>query len=64
MHLETTMPDRWTGRRAAMALVLSMSVATAAELDGYEKAPIPSFRELEAAGAVIGEIRVNKGKFF
>ena len=42
-----------------------MSVATAAagEKD-HERMPIPSFAELEAAGAIIGEIRINNRNIF
>ena len=101
----TTLPHWPTCRRAAVALVLSTSVATAAEVEpggsepllslqeseagspgegrgntavpspgtpkaeatadkAREYAPIPSFRELEAAGVIIGEILINNRNIF
>ena len=51
-------------RLAGLALVLSLSIATATAQESGEGRPIPSFRELEAAGAIIGEIRINNQNIF
>jgi len=49
---------------ARLALVISLSIVTAAAQENGEGKPIPSFRELEAAGAIIGEIRINNQNIF
>jgi len=51
-------------RLAALAFVLPLSIATATAQDSGGSRPIPSFRELEAAGAIIGEIRINNQNIF
>ena len=49
---------------ARLALIISLSIAAAAAQESSEGKPIPSFRELEAAGAIIGEIRINNQNIF
>jgi outer membrane protein assembly factor BamA len=49
---------------AAVVLVLSMPVAAAEVQENRESTRLPSFQELEAAGAVIGEIRINNRNIF
>jgi outer membrane protein assembly factor BamA len=49
---------------AALAFFLPLSIATATAQDSGGSRPIPSFRELEAAGAIIGEIRINNQNIF
>jgi outer membrane protein assembly factor BamA len=47
--------------RLLAVLVFSVNVAAAQELD---ETPLPTFAELEAAGAVIGEIRIDNEDIF
>lgn len=47
-----------------MVLALSMPIATAEPGEGRESRLVPSFQELEAAGAIIGEIRINNRNIF
>ena len=49
---------------AALAFFLPLSIATATAQDSDGSRSIPSFRELEAAGATIGEIRINNQNIF
>jgi len=49
---------------ACLALVISLSIVSAAAQENGEGKPILSFRELEAAGAIIGEIRINNQNIF
>jgi outer membrane protein assembly factor BamA len=49
---------------AGFALILLLSAATAIAQEGGGNGPIPSFRELESAGAVIGNIRINNQNIF
>ena len=49
---------------AALAFFLPLSIATAAAQESSEGKPIPSLRELEASGAIIGEIRINNQNIF
>lgn len=49
---------------AGLALVLSLSIAAARAQESTGGGPIPPLRELEAAGAVIGEIRINNQNVF
>jgi outer membrane protein assembly factor BamA len=51
-------------RLAGPVLILFLSAASATAQDSGGKGPIPSFRELEAAGAVIGNIRINNQNIF
>lgn len=52
---------RW-GAGFCFALALSIAPATAQQGGGSE--PIPSFRELEATGAIVGEIRIDNQNIF
>lgn len=49
---------------AALCAALAASMAPAAAPGGGVGAPLPSFSELEAAGAVIGEIRIDNQNIF
>ena len=49
---------------AGLAIILSLSITTAIAQENGGSRPIPSFPELEAAGAIIGEIRVNNQNIF
>lgn len=46
-------------RFAGLCLALALSVFPAIAQQGSGSTPIPSFQELEAAGAIIGEIRID-----
>ena len=49
---------------ASFALILLLSIATAIAQENGGSTPIPSFDELEASGAIIGEILVNNQNIF
>ena len=51
-------------RFAGLALLHSLWIATATAQENGGSRPIPSLQELEAAGAIIGEIRVNNQNVF
>lgn len=49
---------------ARCVAVISLSFAAAAAQESSESTPIPSWRELEAAGAVVGDIRIDNQNIF
>ena len=51
-------------RFAVPCLALVLSICPAMAQVGGGSTPIPSFQELEAAGAIIGEIRINNQNIF
>lgn len=51
-------------RLNGLCAVLTLSIASAVAQDKGEQGPLPSFKELEAAGAVIGEIRIDSQNIF
>lgn len=53
-----------TGRLGCLCACLVLTLMPAAAQDRGGAGVIPSFRELEAAGAVIGEIRINSQNIF
>jgi outer membrane protein assembly factor BamA len=51
-------------RMSGLCAALVLSIASANAQDNGGREPFPSFRELEASGAVIGEIRISSGNIF
>lgn len=55
---------RWIRRVGCLCAALALSIAPAIAQDSSGRGPLSSFHELEAAGAVIGEIRINNQNIF